>query len=319
MDKFSTQIFAMDTVMDISVFAKDDSVLKQAEKLITGLDHSLSTTNSNSEIYKLNQTHTGSLSTDTSELLNYGLQYCKKTNGILDLSIYPVVKSWGFTTGSYRIPTKEEIDFLLKNVDYSQICFSPETHSVSIPENMEIDLGSIAKGFTGDKLIELFKKNEINSALLNLGGNVQVLGSKPDGSPWKVGIKDPEDSKNGNYLGTISVRDSAVITSGGYERYFKDEKGDVYWHIIDPSTGYPAKSGLISATVISPKGIYCDALSTSLFIMGKEKSEQFWKENKDFDMILVSDDHEIFITSGIKDDFQLTENSPYKLNIIFDK
>ena len=312
-EKYSTQIFAMDTVMDISVYDQDDSVLTEVSDLIKELDHNLSTTNKESEIYKLNQEKQASLSKSTSELLQLGLTFCQKTNGALDLSIYPVVQSWGFTTDTYRIPSPDEIHTLLENVDYSKILFSSEEQSVSIPEQMEIDLGSVAKGYTGNKIVELLKNHGITSALLNLGGNVQVLGNKPDGSSWNVGIQDPLSD---DYLGSLFVTDSAVITSGGYERYFEDENGNVYWHIIDPSTGYPARSGLISATAIGPDGAYCDALSTSLFIMGKEKAEQFWKENQDFEMILISENKEVFITSGIADSFQLMDHSPYSLNII---
>ena len=187
-DKYSTQIFAMDTVMDISVYDKNDSILKEASDLVTDLDHKLSTTNTDSEIYQLNQNGTAHLSKTTSSLLERALEFCTKTDGALDLSIYPIVKAWGFTTDSYRVPSEDEIHSLLNYVDYSKIQFSSKEHFVSLPDQMQIDLGSVAKGYTGDKLIELFKKNGITSALLNLGGNVQVLGSKPDGSPWNVGI-----------------------------------------------------------------------------------------------------------------------------------
>ena len=312
-EKYSTQIFAMDTIMDVSVYDKDDSVLKEVSSLIKQLDQQLSTTSPDSEIYQLNTKKQASLSENTSELLELGLHFCQKTNGALDLSVYPVVKSWGFTTDSYRVPSQEELSALLANVDYSKIQFSSENQSASLDENMEIDLGSIAKGYTGDKIIELLKDHGITSALLNLGGNVQVLGTKPDGSSWNVGIQDPLSD---DYLGALSVTDSAVITSGGYERYFEDENGNVYWHIIDPSTGYPAKNGLISATAVGPDGAYCDALSTSLFIMGKEKAEQFWKEHQDFEMILISENKEVFITSGLKDSFHLMDDSSYTLNVI---
>ena len=312
-DKYSTQIFAMDTVMDLSVFAENDDVLEDAAALVTKLEKQLSTTDEDSEIYHLNKERTVSLSDDTATLTARALDLCAETKGALDLSIYPVVRAWGFTTDSYQVPSEEELHALLPYVDYTQIDFSKEDKTISLPEHMEIDLGSIAKGFTGDKLVELFREQGITSALLNLGGNVQALGSKPDGTPWKIGIKDP---KGDDYLGVLAISDLAVITSGGYERYFEDEEGNIYWHIIDPETGYPAKNGLISATAVGPEGTYCDALSTSLFIMGPDKAVQFWKDHQDFEMILVTDNGEVLLSSGLEDSFVLTENSPYTMTVI---
>ena len=310
---YSTQIFAMDTVMDVSVFSDSDSILSEASSLVYELDHNLSTTNEQSEIYNLNKTGSASLSENSSLLLEKALDFCDKTDGALDISIYPVLKSWGFTTDSYQIPNEHDLNMLLENVDYQKIHYSPSTRSVDLPEGMEIDLGSVAKGFTGDMLVQLFKDNNISSALLNLGGNVQALGSKPDGSPWKIAIKSPESQ---DYLGILSLVDKAVITSGGYERYFKDESGNIYWHIIDPANGYPAKNGLISVTIIGSEGTYCDALSTSLFIMGTEKAIEFWKLYQDFDMILVTDNNEVLLTPGIENSFTLSDHSPYKLEVI---
>lgn len=310
-EKFSTQIFAMDTVMEILIYGQDDSVLKKANSLVSDLDQSLSTTNQNSEIYQLNVSGSAALSENTALLMKKGLEFCQKTSGALDLSIYPVVQAWGFTTDEYRIPSEESLNTLLQNVDYTKISLQDDYGT--IPEGMAVDLGSIAKGFTGDLLAEEFKNEGISSALLNLGGNVHALGSKPDGSPWKVGIQDPIST---DYLGVLSIRDQAVITSGGYERYFEGPDGEIYWHIIDPATGKPAKSGLISATAVGSEGVYCDALSTSLFIMGEEKATQFWKENKDFQMILVTENKEVLITPGLQNAFHLTQDAPYTLRVI---
>lgn len=313
--KYSTQIFSMDTVMDVTIYGEDDSLLDDAALLVSDLDSSLSTTSPDSEIYQLNHTGSASLSPRTSLLFDRALEFCEKTDGALDLSIYPVVRAWGFTTDTYQIPTRQELDHLLSHVDYRDILFSPEEQTVSLPEGMEVDLGSVAKGFTGDLLLDLFQQNDISSALLNLGGNVQTLGAKPDGTPWRVGIQDPLG--NGN-LGVLSIVDQAVITSGGYERYFQGEDGTIYWHIIDPETGFPARNGLISATAVGSEGVYCDALSTSLFIMGPEKAIAFWKEQKDFEMILVTEENKVLLTPGLATSFRLTEGSPYQLEVIPD-
>ncbi len=311
----TSKLFAMDTVMDLSVYTDDDSLLTEAADLVSQLEHSLSTTDSNSEIYTANSTGSAVLSDSTAELLERALGFCEKTDGALDLSIYPVVRAWGFTTGTYQVPAQQELDSLLKYVDYQKIAYSSADQTVSLPEGMEIDLGSVAKGYTSDRLIQLFRENGVTSALLNLGGNVQTLGTKPDGSLWRIGIKDPSGN---SYLGVLSTADQAVITSGGYERFFEGEDGTIYWHIIDPKTGYPAKNGLISATAVGAEGVYCDALSTALFIMGPEKAADFWREHRDFETILVTEQNEVLITPGLADSFQLMEDSPYKLTVISD-
>lgn len=311
--KFSETIFAMDTVMNLTVFDRNDDGIKEAEDLIHDLEKKLSTTDPNSEIYTLNHTGSAVLSRPTAELLTEALGYCRETDGALDLSIYPVVRAWGFTTGSYQVPSQEALDILLEQVDYRKISFSKETSTVSVPEGMQIDLGSVGKGYTGDRIIQLLRSRGVTSALLNLGGNIQALGRKPDGTLWKIGLQDPRGEGN---VGILSLDNQAVITSGGYERFFRGDDGTVYWHIIDPSTGRPAKNGLISATAVGPKGSYCDALSTSLFIMGPEKAVEFWKAHQDFDMILITEDGEVLITPNLTESFLLTETASYRLREI---
>ena len=166
---------------------------------------------------------------------------------------------------------------------------------------MKIDLGAIAKGYTSSKIIDIFKENNIKSGMVTLGGNVQVLGKKPDGSLWKVGIQNPISESE--YLGVLQTSDKAVITSGGYERNFT-KNGKTYHHILDPSNGYPANNGLTSVTIISSDGTLADALSTSLFVMGKDKAIDFYKKsNYNFDFILYTSDNKLIISDGIEDIF----------------
>lgn len=307
----TAQIFAMDTMMEISVYDGEQGILDEATEFIKTLEAELSTTDEDSEIYKLNHTGTAVFSKDACNLLEQTLEICEKTEGILDISIYPIVKEWGFTTNQYQIPKEERVHELLKLVDYKKV--ELVENQVTLAPGMEIDLGSVTKGFVGDQLVEQFQKAGITSALLNLGGNVQALGAKPDGSPWKVGVQDP---RGDDYVAVISIVDQAVVTSGGYERFFKGEDGEIYWHIINPMTGKSARSGILSTTVIGDKGVYCDALSTSLFIMGEEKATDFWRKYRDFEMILVTDQHEILITPGLEDAFQLSGNTAYTLRMI---
>lgn len=299
----SIDFFAMDTTIKFSTYG-DKKVLKGAKKVLTDLEKKVSVTDSGSEIYHINQNGSGTLIGDVSDLMQKALQMCTQTDGALDISIYPIVKAWGFTTGDYQVPDESTIQSLLPMVDYTKVEFDKTTGNVTIPSGMTIDLGSIAKGYAGQQSAQYLRDNGVKSALLNLGGNVQTIGSKPDGSPWKVGIKDP----NGDTpMMVLSITDQAVITSGGYERYFEQD-GHTYWHIMDPATGHPADSGLCSVTIVGDDGGTCDALSTSLFVMGLEKAADFWGKSNDFEAVFVTDSGEVYITEGLKDKFALTDD-----------
>ena len=212
------------------------------------------------------------------------------------------MEAWGFPTQKFRVPSAEELTELLKHVDALEISYNKTTREISFADSqMKIDLGGIAKGYTSSRIMDIFKENGITSGLVNLGGNVQALGAKTDGSNWRVAVQSPDDTED--YLGVLSIQDKAVITSGGYERYFEQD-GVIYHHIIDPKTGYPAENGLVSVTIVSEDGTLADGLSTSLFIMGEEKAAEFWRaHSEEFDAVLVTDDGTIYVTEGLKDSF----------------
>jgi thiamine biosynthesis lipoprotein len=219
-----------------------------------------------------------------------------------------VVELWGFPDKNFRVPETEELNKALESVDYKNITL--ENGKVNIKNNSQIDLGGIAKGFTSDSLMKLFAENGIKSGLVSLGGNVQAIGTKPNGDMWNVAIQNPFDESGESYIGAVKIADKAVITSGGYQRYFVYD--DVkYHHIINPETGYPADSGLVSVTIVSENGTLADGLSTSLYVMGLEKSIELWKTHNDFDVVFVTENNEIYITDGIKDYF--TSNYPYEV------
>lgn len=294
--------FAMDTAMDFTVYG-DAALLDEAETLIGSLEEQVSVTDEHSDIYAIDHTGSGSLSGNAAELMEQALELCRRTGGALDISVYPIVQAWGFTTGSYQVPDEETIQSLLPLVDYTQIQYDAATGVVTLPEGMEIDLGSVAKGYAGQLAAQMLREHGVQSALLNLGGNVQTVGTKPDGSPWQIGIKDPQGE---DAMMVLSVEDQAVVTSGGYERYFEQD-GQTYWHIMDPSTGHPADSGLLSVTIVGKQGIICDGLSTSLFVMGLEKAADLWAQSCDFEAVFVTASGEVYITEGLQDRFALTE------------
>ena len=294
--------FAMDTAMDFTVYG-DAALLDEAETLIGSLEEQVSVTDEHSDIYAIDHTGSGSLSGNAAELMEQALELCRRTGGALDISVYPIVRAWGFTTGGYQVPDEETIQSLLPLVDYTQIQYDAATGVVALPEGMEIDLGSVAKGYAGQLAAQMLREHGVQSALLNLGGNVQTVGAKPDGSPWQIGIKDPQGE---DAMMVLSVEDQAVVTSGGYERYFEQD-GQTYWHIMDPSTGHPADSGLISVTIVGDEGVVCDGLSTALFVMGLEKAADLWAQSGDFEAVFVTASGEVYITEGLRDHFALTE------------
>ncbi len=303
------EIFAMDTYMNLKAYGSSaEDALNQCENEIKRLEGLFAVKDSNSDIYKINigAGSVVSVNGDTAEVIKKALEFSGQTDGALDITIYPVLKEWGFTTGEYQVPDEATISNLLQFVDYRNV--NVNGNNVNIPEAYAIDLGSVAKGYTSDKLCELLKNNGVSSALVNLGGNVQTVGTKPDGSKWTVGIQDPQDSSS--YLCTIKIADRAVITSGNYERYFEQD-GKKYWHIIDPKTGAPAANGLISSTIIGESGVECDALSTALFVMGTDKAIEYCKNHKNIEAILVTDDMKIYVTDGLMDSITMTEGFSY--------
>ena len=159
---------------------------------------------------------------------------------------------------------------------------------LSLAEGVQIDLGAVGKGYTGDIVASLLKERGVTSALLDIDGNIHMVGSRPDGSKWTLGIRNPfADGR----VGVLEAEECAVVTSGGYERYFIGEDGERYWHILDPKTGYPAESGLASVTIISKEGRLCDVLSTAVYVMGLENAEEYWKENGGLEMLLVTEEN----------------------------
>lgn len=337
--KNSTVLFAMDTVMDITIYG-DRNLLDGVEEIIKSNEEMLSTTVETSDIYRLNVNKSTEVSAKTGNLIDSAYQISMMTDGALDITVYPLVKAWGFTTGDYKIPEDKTIQNLLNYVNYQDISISQyneeyDTYMVDImnmgnwfeeeldgevyeetdekfdreldeetdssDEGVLIDLGSIAKGYTGDCIVDYLKQKGVSSAVLNLGGNVQTIGSKPDGSAWRVAVKDPINP-NSSILGYVDVIDKCVITSGDYERFFEQD-GKRYHHIIDPKTGYPADNGLKSVTVVGDDGTICDGLSTALFVMGKEKALELWRRDKSFDVILFEEDGSITLTEGLIDNF----------------
>ena len=307
--KVSESVFAMDTYMQLDVYGTREC-LEKLKTEINRLDGLLSPTDENSDIYRANQGGTAQVSSDAARLVKRSLELCGQTNGNLDITVYPIVEKWGFISQNYTIPSKDELNALLKNTGYGKV--KADDIKITVPVGFKLDLGAVAKGYAADRSKEILNDAGVDSALLNLGGTVLAHGKKPDGENWKVGVTDPKNTDE--YMGVIECADTTVVTSGNYERYF-EKNGRRYCHIIDPKTGYPADNGVTSVTVISDDGTKNDALSTALFVMGVDKAKEYIKTDGSFDCIILTEDNKAYITEGIKDSFSL-KNSDYEINIV---
>lgn len=292
----SWDFFAMDTYMTFKVWPQDPALPERTRTEIERLESLLSVTRDGSDLDRINHAcgTPVTVSPETAEIIQMGLSCGAETGGALNIAMYPVSKLWGFTQDTHQVPAPGEIADALEHTDLSRISVNGET--ITVPDGTELDLGALAKGYAGDRLRSVLQENGVTSGILSLGGNVEVIGTKLDGSPWRVGIADPFAPSE--ILCSVMTRSGAVVTSGSYQRYF-EENGRRYHHILDPETGYPAEQGLVSVTVTGEDGVTCDALSTALFVMGKERAVAEWNRRQDFGMILITDEPALYYTEGL--------------------
>lgn len=293
---------AMDTVMSLTAYGENrQEALELAQQEILRLDAMLSTGKPDSEVSRLNSGGTGNVSEDTRFLLEKSLELFAKTNGLFDISIYPLVQLWGFYDESYHVPTQQELAETLPLIGADRIRLSG--NAVTLGAGQAIDLGAIGKGYTSQRVTDILHQAGVTSAMISLGGNVQCLGTKPDGTKWNIGIRNPWDPDAGVCC-IVQVEDRAVITSGGYERNFTQD-GTTYLHILDPRTGFPADSGLSSVSIISRDGTLGDGLSTALFIMGLENAATYYHaHSQEFDAVFLTQDGQLYATPGLRGSIQ---------------
>ena len=293
----SISLFAMDTLMGLTAYgAQAKQALLACEKQIHALDALFSPVATGSDVMRINQSagQWVDVSYDTAALLQQALALGDMTGGLMDVSIYPLVDAWGFIGNNGHVLSVAQIQAAKALVDYHLV--ETDGQRVRVGPNRGIVFGAVGKGYLSHVLMQTLRDNGVTSATVELGGNVQVLGLKPDGNAWRVGVKDPNET-NG-LLGVLKVSDSAVITSGAYQRNFTQE-GVFYHHILDPNTGYPSDSDLISATIVCQDGTMADALSTAVFIMGLDEALAFWRRQGGFDMILATKAGEVHYTQGL--------------------
>lgn len=309
------QLFAMDTIMTLTAYGdKADAGVQAATDVITGLEKELDPEIEGSAVNAMDKAGGSGVTVPAAitDMLAAAKTVYERSGGALDLTVYPLSKLWGFidldSGGEGYVPTAAEIDAQLQKLCFDKITVAGDT--VTIPAGGEISFGSVAKGYTSDTVIAAMRAAGVDSAVISLGGNVQTLGVKADGSKWSVGVEDPNSP--GANAAILSVGETAVITSGSYQRYFEKD-GKTFHHIIDPHTGSPAQSGLKSVTIVDKSGVEADCLSTALFVLGEKAALDYWRTYGGFEMIMISEDGRMICTSGLKDSVTL-ENSSYTLS-----
>lgn len=292
-ESISRQGVYLDTFIDIKILGESNSeILDQTFQLCEFYEDILSKTKVGSDIYNLNKNgYKGvNVSDDALYVIKKGIFYSEISNGSFDISIEPIVKLWDFKSGKKLIPDHSIIENNLKNVNYKDI--EIEGNKVTFKkENMEIDLGAIAKGYIGDKIKEFLESKGVDNAVINLGGNIVCIGDK-DGKGFNVGIQKPFETR-GESIDAINVNSKSVVSSGIYERYFEKD-GKIYHHILNPRTGYPIENSLAQVTIVSDKSIDGDALSTVCFSQGIENGIKLIDSLENVEAVFIDKDGQIY-------------------------
>ncbi len=311
-EKYQRQVFAMDTIMLLTCYGKTETeaqaALDAAEETLLALEADLDPENPAGSVYAVNAAagEWVTVSEDCLAIAVAAQEVAAQTGGALEPRLYPLTKLWGFTDAQYYLPAQWEIDEQLNTLRANVLDIDEPNCALRISGGA-LAYGAVAKGYAAEAAIEAMEAAGAAQAIVSLGGNVQSLGdTKPDGSAWQVAITDPADT--GDYLALLALGEKAVVTSGGYQRYF-DYGGETYIHILDPMSGQPAESGLSSVTVVCDSGVRADALSTALFVLGEQGALNYYTQYGDCELVLVTDDGRVIATEGLRGCFEPTEEA----------
>ena len=302
-----------DTYSQITIYAgsNGNEILQKCSDCLYEADALWSYTDPESEISMLNSQagkEPVQVSDATFNILDKALQYSVVTNGYFDITVGALSSLWDIGGENQHVPSREEISSAIHNTGFNYLRLDKESKTAQITkEGVSLTLGGIAKGYAAAELCELLKGENVTSAIIDLGGNIYTMGSRPDSSAWNIGIRDPNDSEG--LIGTLNLFDTSIITSGSYIRYF-EEDGTVYHHILNPFTGMPASTGLLSVTIISPDASLADALSTACFVIGYEESISLIEESGAA-AVFVTDDNIVYYSSELESRF-VRDNPNYE-------
>ena len=293
-EKISKSDFVLNTVATITIYNSDDEALiDECFSLCRKYEALFSRTDSSSEIYKLNEREISEVSDETAELISEGLYYSKLSDGAFDITIEPLSELWNFSSDTPSVPSSADIEAAREKIDYSAVTVSGNTVTFANDYTC-IDLGAIAKGYIADEIKALLVSRGVESAIINLGGNVLCIGAKPGSDCFNVGIQYPFHDGS---IASVSVKDMSVVTSGTYERYF-EEDGVLYHHILNPKTGCPFENGLLSVSIIGENSGECDALSTTCFALGKDAGLSLINGLDNYYAIFITDDYTLYYSDG---------------------
>ncbi|MBN4069285.1 MAG: thiamine biosynthesis protein ApbE [Alkaliphilus sp.] len=308
--RLSQTTFALGTVININLYDEgSQELMTELIEKISNIEKAMSKNLKDSEISQINR-QAGiapvKVSEETYFVLERAIEFAELSDGKFDPTIGPIIDLWGIGTEAAKVPDAKELSKRLSKVDYKKVQLNKEEQTIYLElEGMALDLGGIAKGYTADALVQLLQANQVNKAMLNLGGNVFAYGEKNNGKPWKIAIQNSFDQRN-NYFGYVEVVNKTVVTSGSYERYFEEE-GHVYHHIFDATTGVPVQTEAVSVSVIADSSTDADALSTILFTLSIKEGIALVENLEGIECIYVTADKEIYLSSGVKEIFTLTD------------
>lgn len=311
MMEYESEILAMGTIVQMKICGQDaENVIKEVEEEIRVLEKNMNFYSLESEVTKLNNVGYIKASDELFKVVEIAKVVSHETNGYFDITCAPLIKLWSIFSDKERVPEDEEIQTELKLVNAKDILLNHNEKSITFrKKDMSIDLGAIAKGYAADSVIEIYKKSNMKYGYINLGGNVSVYKFPPNKDYWTVGIQDPRKRRN-KFIGAILVKDKSVVTSGNYERNF-ELGGNTYGHLISPKTGCPIEGDFLSVTVVAEESIYADAFATGLFLMNLEDALDIVEKNENIEVIFVTKDNKIYVTSGIRESFVLVKDSGY--------
>ncbi len=302
----SQSFYAMDTFMSATLYGQTN--ISGVQSVIEEIERKYSATRPGSLVYRLNLGETVEADEGLCEMLALAQEMKELTDGAYDISVLPLMKLYGFG-GENRVPSDAEIASVIEKMSSGSI--SVTESSVTLNGGAEIDLGSCAKGYAGDKAIEYLKSFGVSCAVLNLGGSVHTLGQKPDGSAFRIGIADPNAPAES--FAELQLGECAVVTSGTYQRYF-EAGGERYHHLLDARTGKCSESDYLSVTVVikyeeKNAGLRADFLSSAMFLLGSERAEEFQRQNGSFEMVAVKKNGEIFVSKGLENCIKILQKS----------
>ncbi len=292
------------TVSRITLYDKqDEDIFKKGFERIQEIEERMDFHTTTSEIARINErgySEPVKVSADTFLVVERALEMARLSGGAFDPTVGPLVEAWGIGGDNPRRPPQEEIDHLLQLIDYSKVTLNPDELTIGLlKEGMQLDLGGIAKGYAADEVAKVLKESGVNSAIINLGGNVLTVGEKPDGTHWRIGIQNPHTERGGHAM-IVNVDEKTVVTSGPYERYAELD-GVIYHHILDTQSGYPVESDLLSVTIITEESLYADALSTTLYSLGLKEGLALIDSLDNVEAIFIDTNNTIYLSKGFEE------------------